>query len=106
MQYMPTYREMSRRRSKLEIMLGILVVVRDGKEKPTNITYATNTSWKRTQIMLSDLVEQGLLELRTVPGISKRRYMITEKGVNVLEHFKKVKDVLPGDTYLAHAISS
>jgi len=80
-------------------MLGILSVIREGKEKPTNITYATNTSWKRTQIMLSDLVEQGLLEVRTAPR-ARRRYAITEKGVNTLDYFEKAKEVLPKDAYL------
>ncbi|MBA7670311.1 hypothetical protein ES703_78456 [subsurface metagenome] len=94
---------MSRHRSRLEIMLGILSVVRDGKDKPTNIVYATNTSWKRTQIMLSDLVEKDLLEVRTASGKSKRRYAITEKGVNVLDHFEGAKEILPKDVYFDHA---
>jgi len=85
-------------------MLSILSVIREGKEKPTNITYATNTSWKRTQIMLSDLVEHGLLEVRTAPR-ARRRYMITEKGVNTLNYFKKAKEILPKD-YFIHVIPS
>ena len=96
---------MSGRRSRLEIMLGILAVVRDGTEKPTNISYATNTSWKRTQIMLSDLVEQGLLEVSTASGLSRRQYAITEKGLNVLNHFEKAKEILPKE-YLVHIIPS
>ena len=83
--------------------MSILSVVSSGKDKPTNITYATNTSWKRTQSMLSDLVEQGLLEVRMSSGLSKRRYAITEKGVNTLDHFEKAKELLPRDVYLAHA---
>ena len=81
-------------------MLCILSVIKEGKQKPTNITYATNTSWKRTQIMLSDLVEHGLLEVRITSGISKKRYAITEKGVNTLNYFKKAKEILPKDAYL------
>jgi len=87
-------------------MLCILSAIRGGKEKPTNIVYATNMSWKRNQIMLSDLVEQGLIEMRIAPGLSKKRYTITEKGINLLEHFKKAKEMLPEIAYLAHAVSS
>ena len=105
MQYMPTYREMTKRRSRLEIMLGILSIVREGKDKPTNIMYASNLSWKPTQKILSKLVEQGLLEMRIAPGLSKRRYMITEKGVNVLDYFEKAKEMLPEDAYLTHGQS-
>jgi len=97
---------MSRRRSRLEILLSILSVVRGGKDKPTNITYAANLSWKRTQGMLSDLVEQGLLEMRTASGLSKRRFTITERGVDVLDYFEKAKEILPRDAYLTRAIFS
>lgn len=85
-------------------MLGILSVVRDGKDKPTNITYATNTSWKRSQSMLSHLVEHGLLEVRIASGVSKRRYSITDRGVKVLDYFEKAKDILPMEVFSAHAI--
>ncbi|GAH43121.1 unnamed protein product [marine sediment metagenome] len=87
-------------------MLSILAVIRDGKDKPTNIVYATNSSWKRTQIMLSDLMGQDLLEMRITPRLSRKRYVITEKGVKLLEHFKKAKEMLPEIAYLAHAVSS
>ena len=83
--------------------MSILSVVRGGKNKPTNIVYAANLSWKRTQGMLSDLVEQGLLEVRIAPR-ARRRYMITDKGVDVLDYFKKAKGILPKDAYLTHAI--
>jgi predicted transcriptional regulator len=97
---------MSRRRSRLEIILSILSAVRDGMDKPTRIMYAANLSWKPIQKILSDLVEQGLLEMRIAPGLSRKRYVITEKGVNTLEYFKKAKEMLPEDAYLAHAVSS
>lgn len=97
---------MSRHRSRLEILLNILSVVKCGKDKPTNIVYATNTSWNRTQGMMSHLVEQGLLEVRISSGVSKRRYSITDKGVKVLDYFEKAQEILPKDVYSAHAISN
>ena len=97
---------MSGRRSRLEIILSILSAVRAGKDKPTNIMYAANLSWKPTQRMLFNLMEQGLLEIRITPGLSKRRYMITEKGINALNFFEKANEILPEDAYLTSAISS
>ncbi len=87
---------MSIRRSRLEINLSILSAVMDGVNKPTRIMYATNMSWAPTQRMLSRLVEQGLIEVRmnTESRQSKRRYVITEKGVNVLYYFENVKELL------------
>ena len=73
---------MSERRSRLEIILGILAAIKGGVDKHTRIMYAVNLSWKPTQRMLSDLVEQGLLEVRMASGLSKRRYFITERGAH------------------------
>ena len=88
---------MSPRRSQLEIRLNILSAVRDGVDKPTRIMYAANMSWKPVQRILSHLVEQGLLEVRinTESRQSKRRYVLTDKGANVLDYFKKAKEILP-----------
>ena len=78
-------------------MLGILAAVRGGKDKPTRIMYAVNLSWNPTLRMLSQLVEQGLLEERVASGRSKRRYVMTERGVNVLDYFEKANEILPLD---------
>ena len=88
---------MSPRRSQLEIRLNILSAVKDGVDKPTRIMYAANMSWKPVQRILSHLVEQGLLEVRmnTESRQSKRRYVLTDKGTNVLDYFEKAKEILP-----------
>ncbi len=88
---------MSPRRSQLEIRLNILSAVKDGVDKPTRIMYAANMSWKPVQKILSHLVEQGLLEVRinTESRQSKRRYVLTDKGANVLDYFEKAKEILP-----------
>ena len=91
---------MSRRRSRLEIMLEILSIVGGGKDKPTNIMYSASLSWKPTQRILSYMVEQGLVEMMMPPpGKSRRRYVITEKGVNVLNYFERANEVLPPEEY-------
>ena len=85
------------RRSRLEIVLDILSVIMGGVDKPTPIMYAANMSWSPVQRMLSNLVEQGflLVVLYTKGRQSRRRYQITEKGVNVLDYFEKVEELIP-----------
>ena len=85
---------MQSRRSKLDIMLIVLKAVRAGMDKPTRIMYAANLSWKPTQRILDNMVDQGLLDV-TVERSDKRkkkRYKITENGENVIEYFDKAKD--------------
>jgi len=96
MLYMPPLLNM-KRRSRLEITLGILSAVMNGVDKPTRIMYAANMSWRPTQRILSILVEQGLIEVRMTPETrqSKKRYVITEKGANMLDYFDGAKEILP-----------
>jgi len=87
---------MSRRRSRLDIVLNVLSAVRDGVDKPTRIMYAANLSWKPTQRILRSLVDQEFLR-EIEDGRSKRtkrRYEITEKGVNLVRYFERAKDLL------------
>ncbi len=77
-------------------MLSVLSTVKEGVDKPTRIMYATNLAWKPLNEVLSRLVKQELLREIEVPGIkrSKRRYEITEKGVNVLTYFEGASEIL------------
>lgn len=87
---------MSRRRSRLDIVLNVLRAIREGTDKPTRIMYATNLSWKPTQDILNTLIEQGLLqELKNEEGRrTKTRYELTEKGQEVVRYFEKAKDLI------------
>lgn len=87
---------LSRRRSRLDIILSVLSAVRDGVDKPTRIMYATNLSWRPTQSVLRFLVQQGLLvEVREGrERRSKVRYRLTEKGFEVVNYFEKAKDLI------------
>jgi predicted transcriptional regulator len=89
-------RDATIRRSKLEIMLTVLRAVNDGETKPTKIMYASNMSWNLTQRVFADLVRQGLLDVMENPASrrSTRRYVITEKGSNVLRYFEGAKALL------------
>ena len=85
-----------KRRSRLEIALDILSAVMDGVDKPTSIMYAAKLSWRPTQRILSSLVEKGFLEVRmnTESRQSRKRYVITEKGANVLDYFEGAREIL------------
>lgn len=90
---------MTARRSKLEIYLNVLQIVKSGTEKPTRIMYAANLSWKPLQKILDSMTKQGLIEgVETEDGDDKRTtrvYEITQKGENVLRYFIRAKELLP-----------
>jgi len=89
---------MTRRRSKLEIYLDVLWIVKNGTRKPTRIMYGANLSWKPLQRILQSMVSQGLIrELETLENRDKRTnrcYEITQKGENVVRYFNRAKDLL------------
>lgn len=84
------------RRTRLEILLGVLSAIRDGENKPTRIMYATNMSWIPTKKILTKLVESGFIEVTEEPsgGRSKMRYEINEKGMKVLRYFNGAQELL------------
>ncbi|MBS7630569.1 winged helix DNA-binding protein, partial [Candidatus Bathyarchaeota archaeon] len=90
---------MPNRRSRLDIMLNVLLAIKEGVDKPTRIMYATNLSWKPTQNILKNLVRQGLIRELSVEGEkrTKSRYALTEKGQDVIKYFEKAKDLLALD---------
>jgi predicted transcriptional regulator len=90
------------RRSKLDIVLCVLSAVKGGVDKPTRIQYSANLSWKPTKKILASLVEQGLLRESGDTGSkrSKKRYDITDKGLNVLEYFEGASGLLEISEFL------
>jgi len=88
---------MYRRRSRLEILLTILTNIRNGMNKPTRIMYAANMSWAPVQKILSSLIEQGLIEMKLNPNSrqSRKRYVIKQKGITLLDYFDKANEIVP-----------
>jgi len=84
---------LTQRRSKLDIMMTVLGAIKDGVDKPTRIMYTANMSWNSTQKIFEDLLEQDLIYVTEEPGLkrAKKRYHITEKGLNVLQYFEGAK---------------
>ncbi len=76
------------RRSLLQIKVDILKTVEAGYGKPTQIMYRANLSWNVLQAQLKSFVESGMLEIEQYG--SRRRYLITDKGSEMVDSYQKV----------------
>jgi predicted transcriptional regulator len=83
---------MSKKRSRLEIYLEVLKVIRAGYSKPTNIMYKSNLSWITLQEILGSLVEKGLVAVVEKNG--RKLYVITAKGKSVLSSLEEAYTIL------------
>ena len=92
---------MKNRRSKLEIYLDVLKVIKEGTTKPTRIMYGANLSWKLLQGILSSMVAQDLIEEVDVSESRDKRtnkvYMVTAKGDSVIRYFDRAKGLIDVD---------
>jgi predicted transcriptional regulator len=86
----------SERRSKLDIMITVLKTIQGGMDKPTRIMYAANMSWNSTQKVFADLIRQELIYFTEEQGArrAKKRYHLTDKGMNVLDYFQGASSLL------------
>jgi predicted transcriptional regulator len=81
------------RRSLLQIKVDILRAVEAGYGKPTQIMYRANLSWNVLQAQLKTFIESGMLVVEAYG--SRRRYLITPKGTEMVESYQKVvKEIL------------
>ena len=81
------------RRSLLQIKVDILRAVEGGYGKPTQIMYRANLSWNVLQAQLKSFLESGMLEVEEYG--SRRRYLITPKGTEMVDSYQKVvKEIL------------
>jgi predicted transcriptional regulator len=88
---------MSSRRSRFEIYLDVLNEINNGANKPTQIMYSANLSWSPCQEILSSLTEQELIlkiEEDYKDKRTKRVYVLTNKGLNVIRYYSKAKDLV------------
>ena len=83
----------------MEIYLDVLLEIKNGTKKPTRIMYGANLSWIPLQRVLTSLVSQGLVvEIESGERGDKRTsktYELTQKGDNVLQYFRRAKELLP-----------
>lgn len=80
------------KRSRLEIYLDILRVIKSGVQKPTRIMYSTNLSWNPLQEILTSLITQNLIIMKD--DGNRKSYEITEKGRTALKYFNQAKKLV------------
>jgi predicted transcriptional regulator len=92
---------MKNRRSKLEIYLDVLQVIKEGTTKPTRIMYGSNLSWNLLQSVLSSMADQDLITMIDESDSRDKRtnvvYMITHKGDSVLKYYHHAKGLIDVD---------
>ncbi len=82
------------KRSTFEQSLAILEVVRTPKIL-THIMYKTNVNCNVLKLILEDLEKKGLVTTVEVRrGISRKHYIISQKGIDVLCSVRKASDLL------------
>jgi predicted transcriptional regulator len=82
------------KRSTFEQSLAILEVVRMPKIL-THIMYKTNVNCNVLKLILEDLMKKGLVttvDMRR--GISRKHYLISQKGLDVLCSVRKASELL------------
>ena len=83
------------RQTKLEVIIDILkILAQNGSLKISYSTCKTNITCSVLEEYLGLLLRQGLVDQRNV-GKLRMDYSITQRGINVLEYFKELKQVLP-----------
>ncbi len=83
---------MSIRRTKIEIINDILGAIqkKGGKIKPTHLLYKSNLSYKKMLEYVKELMNKGMVGETEANG--KKMYTITDKGIQYVQEFKKIKE--------------
>jgi len=85
--------ESKRRRDRLYIIAEILEIAREGVLK-TQVMYRANLSFSQLNEYLNLLVQIGLLE--EIKRNGRKMYKTTRKGLNYLERYKEIVQLLNG----------
>jgi predicted transcriptional regulator len=80
------------KRSRLELYFDVLKVIGEGVDKPTRIMYKANLSWVTLGEALATLVNKEFVVEKKMGN--SRRYLLSDKGQNALEHFNKALENL------------
>ena len=86
------------KRSRLEVYFDVLKAIGEGVDKPTRIMYKANLSWNTLEDALSTLVNKEFVVEKKIGN--SRRYLLSNKGQNALEHFNKALESLSTSTNL------
>lgn len=86
------------KRSRLEVYFDVLKAINEGVDKPTRIMYKANLSWNTLEDALATLVNKEFVIEKRMGN--SRRYQLSAKGQNALEHFNKALENLSNPTNL------
>ena len=83
---------MSKKRTRLEIIKDILLVIKNqnGKIKPTHILYKSNLSYSMMEEYLTELLSKQFIEEKK--SAKGKNYAITQKGLKFLEEYNRILD--------------
>ncbi len=88
-------------RNKIEVIEAILKYIeREGKAKKTRILYAANLNTKSLELILSDLVENGALEIVS-DGKNRKMYRLTPRGARLLFLISRIRSIMREDSSLS-----
>ena len=76
----------------MQICFNVLEVMKKGVTKPTRIMYSANLSWNTLLEVFILLKSQNLIKEAYENGY--KRYTLTEKGIDALNHYNKAIDIL------------
>jgi len=79
-----------KRRNAMEITVNILEQARNGINK-TRLVYRTNLNFLLIQRYIDFLIEKNLIEVVNKP---QPVYQTTQKGIELLTGFSKIKEIL------------
>lgn len=86
--------ERVKRRETLEILVDLLTLALNGANK-TRLVYGANLNFGRFEQYASLLLGKGLLAVVDDPrGSSRKRYVTTKKGKDLLRHQREINKLL------------
>ena len=92
---------MKKRRSRLELNLEVLKVIKEGSKKPTKIMNRAGLTWDSLQTTLNGLRVRGFIDEIDVSGSRDKRssneYQITSKGNNIIKYYVIARDLIKLD---------
>ncbi|MDD5649543.1 MAG: winged helix-turn-helix domain-containing protein [Candidatus Nanoarchaeia archaeon] len=86
---------MAQKRNKIDIVNDMLNSIHQkGEIKPTHLMYKSNLSHSLMKVYLEELIEKELIKEthKEYKGHKHNYFIITEKGIDFLLKFKKMKE--------------
>lgn len=80
------------RRSRMEVKIDILRAISEGIGRPAHIMYRSNLSWSNMHELVNEMERRSLIRL--VENGGKRNYVLTEKGLRVLQNYNTLRSQL------------